>query len=317
LPVASSTNAVAPVWDSAVLARVRHLHLRARHLTAALLGGEHRSRHVGQAIEFADYQEYQPGMDLRGLDWRVWGRTDRYVVKRFETETELPCTVVLDLSGDLQTGRYGRAGGLPDLEASKAGYAITLAATLLYFQHMHGEPVGLEIVAGSGVQFRSLPPRSGRNHLQLLFRVLATARPAGRADLLPALNRVGQRVRRRSWVGVITDGMEEPAGWLPALGAFARRGADLRFFHLYDRGEWGLKFDRPMMFYSPEGGAELPVDPGGASAAIAQVARDYVNEVRGGVVRFGGRYLPVPTNEAMERVLVAAISDRPLKVKIP
>src|SRR5688500_9426098 len=144
-------------WDSAVLARVRHLHLRARTLTAALLTGEHRSRKVGQAVEFADYQEYLPGMDLRGLDWRVWGRPGRYVVKRFETETELPCTVVLDLSADLATGDKGR-GKLPDLEGSKAGYAITLAATLLYFLHLHGEPVGLELVAGTGVSFRSLPP---------------------------------------------------------------------------------------------------------------------------------------------------------------
>src|SRR5262245_46289492 len=91
-------------WDPDVLARVRHLHLRARYLTAALLVGEHRSRRVGQAVEFADYQPYLPGMDLRGLDWRVFGRTDRHVVKRFETETELPGTVVLDLSGDLATG---------------------------------------------------------------------------------------------------------------------------------------------------------------------------------------------------------------------
>src|SRR5215210_7559135 len=122
-----------PTWDAAVLARVRHLHLRARMLTAAILTGEHRSRKVGQAVEFADYQEYLPGMDLRGLDWRVWGRTDRYVVKRFETE--MPCTVVLDLSADLATGDRGR-GRLPDLEGSKAGYAITLAATLLYFLHL-------------------------------------------------------------------------------------------------------------------------------------------------------------------------------------
>lgn len=303
-----------PVWDSAVLARVRHLHLRARMLTAALLAGEHRSRRVGQAIEFADYQEYQPGMDLRGLDWRVWGRTDRYVIKRFETETELPCTVVLDLSGDLSTGQRGRASALPDLEGTKAGYAITLAATLLYFLHRHGEPVGLELVAGAGTSFRSLPPRSGRNHLQLLFHELARARPGGAADLLPALTRVGSRTRRRSWVALVTDGMEEPSRWLPALGAFARRGADLRLFHLYDRREWTMDFDRPALFFSPEGGEPLAVDPSGAASAFAEVAREYVNEVRSGVVRFGGRYLPVPTDLPLEQVLQAAITDQPLPV---
>ena len=107
-------------WDPVVLSRVRHLHLRARVLTDALLMGNHRSRRVGQAIEFADYQEYAPGMDTRGLDWKVWARTDRLVVRRYETETELPCTVVLDLSGDLSTGESG-ASRLPDLDKSKAG----------------------------------------------------------------------------------------------------------------------------------------------------------------------------------------------------
>ena len=297
-----------PVYDAEVLARVRHLHLRARTLTDALLMGEHRSRRVGQAVEFADYQEYLPGMDLRGLDWRVWGRSDRYVIKRFETETELPCTVVLDLSGDLGTGDRA-AHSLPDLEGTKAGYAIVLAATLLYFLHRHGEPVGLEIVAGQGVPHVSLPPRGGRNHLQLLFLLLAKVRPGGTAGLREALTRVGGRVRRRSWVALVSDGMEEPSTWLPALAAFARRGADLRFFHVHDPREWALDFDQPALFFSPEGGEALAVDPGGAQAAFDEVVREYVAEVKGGVVRFGGRYLPVPTHQPLDAVVRAAVLD--------
>ncbi|MEQ1503393.1 MAG: DUF58 domain-containing protein [Myxococcota bacterium] len=308
---------VAMTWDAAILARVRHLHLRARMLTAALMSGEHRSRRVGQAIEFADYQEYQPGMDLRGIDWRVWGRTDKLVVKRFETETELPCTVVLDLSGDLATGDRAGAGQLPDLEGTKAGFAITLAATLLYFLHLHGEPVGLELVGGTGTSFRSLPPRSGRNHLQLLFVQLASIKPGGIADLAQSLARVGARTRRRSWVGLVTDGMEDPSRWLPALGAFAKRGADLRLFHVYDRREWTMDFTQPALFFSPEGGEELAVDPSGAAAAFAEVVQEYVREVKGGVVKFGGRYLPVPTDLPLEQVLQAAVLDLPLPVEPP
>ncbi|MCB9671364.1 MAG: DUF58 domain-containing protein [Alphaproteobacteria bacterium] len=264
--------------------------------------GGHRSRRVGQAIEFADYQEYLPGMDLRGLDWRVWGRSDRYVVKRFETETELPCAVVLDLSGDTGTGKAG-LGGYPDLDRSKAGYAITLAATLLYWLHRHGEPVGLEVVAGTGMPFSSLPTRGGRNHLQLCFLVLASAKAGGVAGLGDALARVGERVRRRSWVAVITDGMEEPSTWLPSLSAFARRGADVRFLHLFDPGEYALDEDRPVLFYSPEGGDTLAVDPVGAREAFGEVVAEYVDEVKGGVVRFGGRYLPASTGQPLETLL--------------
>jgi uncharacterized protein (DUF58 family) len=318
-------------WDAEVLARVRALHLEARVLTEALLQGEHRSRRVGQAIEFADYQEYLPGMDLRHLDWRVWGRSDRYVIKHFETETELPVTVVLDLSADLATGAPGGEGGgllsrlarlprsaratttvpLPDLQDSKAGFAIRLAATLLYLFHLHREPVGLELVAGEGSPFTSLAPRSDRSHLQALFLALAAARPGGEARLDSALATVGDRTRRRSLVLLVTDGMEEPSTWLPSVGAFARRRTDLRLLHLYDRREWGLDLDRPARFYSPEGGEELAVDPAAARQALREVATEYVEEVRQGVSRWGGIYVPVPTDGDLEAALRAVVRGRP------
>jgi uncharacterized protein (DUF58 family) len=300
------------VYSPEVLARVRHLHLRARRLTDALLMGEHRSRRVGQAVEFADYAEYVPGMDLRALDWRVWARSDRLVVKRFETETELPCTVVLDLSGDLATGQP--AGALPDLDHSKAGVAITLAATLAYFLHMHGEPVGIELVAGEGAAHSSLPPRGGRNHLRALFLTLASARPGGVAGLGRALMKVGGRTRRRSLVLVLSDGMEEPDTWLPSLSAFARRRTDLRFFHLFDGREWRLEHSSAALFFSPEGGEPLAVDPVAARHAFRDVVREYVAEVKSGVVRWGGRYLPVDTSGPIEDVLRRALVDAPVDV---
>lgn len=289
-----------------MLARVRQLHLRARHLTDAMLMGAHRSRRVGQAIEFADYQEYQPGMDLRGLDYRVWGRSDRYVVKRFETETELPCAVVLDLSGDMVTGQTA-SGGYPSLDRSKAGYAITLAATLLYWLQRHGEPIGLELIAGTDATFPSLPARSGRNHLQLCFLMLASAKAGGRANLANALGRIADRVRRRSLVTVVSDGMEEPAGWLPSLTAFGRRGADTRFVHLFDADELQLAFRQPSVFYSPEGGAELAVDPIGARDVFAEVVAEYQTEVETGVVQAGGRYIRAATSTPLESVLQSVL----------
>lgn len=296
-------------YDPTILSRIRHLHLRARVLTEALLVGEHRSRRVGSAVEFADYQEYRQGMDLRHLDWRVMGRSDRTVVKRFETETELACTVVVDLSGDMSTGSSG-TGGYPDLDRSKAGYAITMAATLLYFLHRHNEPVGLEIVAGEGVEFASLPPRGGKNHLQLLFAALASAQPSGVASLAPALRRIGERVRRRSLCMVLTDGMEEPSEWLPSLSALARRKTDLRLVHLYDRAEWSLDFDQPGLFFSPEGGEALPIDPKGARDVFGEVVDEYLAEVRRGVVQSGGVHVLAPTDRDMADTLRQVLDGR-------
>jgi uncharacterized protein (DUF58 family) len=254
-------------------------------------------------------------MDLRHLDWRAVGRTDRLVIKRFQAETELPCTVILDLSGDLSTGSSGR-GGYPALDTSKAGYAITLAATLVYWLYRHGEPIGLELLAGE-TSARSFAPHTGRNHLQRMFIALASAHPGGVAGLHEALVRVGSRVRRRSWVGVISDGMEEPSRWLPALGAFARRGADTRFLHLFDRREWRLDYARAAQFYSPEGGPALPVDPSGAGSAFEEVVREYVEEVRGAVVRWGGRYIQVPTDRPMEEAILRVAHGAATRLEAP
>ncbi|MFT6144209.1 MAG: hypothetical protein ACJAZO_002725 [Myxococcota bacterium] len=299
-------------WDPTVLSRVRHLHLRARVLTDALLVGEHRSRRVGSAVEFADYLEYRGGMDLRHLDWRVMARSDKLVVKRFETETELACTVVVDLSADMSTGQSG-TGGYPDLDRSKAGYALTMAATLLFFLHRHGEPIGLEIVGGGGMTYASLPPRSGKSHLQLLFLQLASVQPAGRAELSPALARIGQRVRRRSLCVVITDGMEEPSEWLPSMKALTRRKTDLRFVHLYDREEWTLNFKQPGLFFSPEGGEALPIDPGGARELFGEVVDEYLAEVRAGVVAVGGKHILAATDQDLATTLRSVIFGKTSK----
>ena len=300
-------------WDAEILSRIRHLHLRARVLTQGLLAGEHPSRSLGASVEFAEYQDYQRSMDPKWIDWAVWARTDRLVVKKFQAETRLTCVLVLDLSGDLATGTEADRS-LPDLEGSKAGYAITLAATLLYFFHRHGEAVGLEIVAGQGLARTSWSARTGRRHLSHLFSALASVKPGGQADLQRSLKSVGNRVHRRSWVGVISDGMEEPEQWLPTLGAFARRRTDLRFIHLFDRREWRLPGD-PSLYYSPEGGAALSVEPHSARRAFAQVATEYLRQVRAGVVTWGGQYHPTPTAMALDKVLSRVVLGLPLSVE--
>lgn len=313
-PRALPSDWTAP-WDAQVLSRVRRLHLRARVVTDSLLMGNHRSLRTGQAVEFADYQEYAPGMDLRGIDWKAWARTDRYMVRRYQTETELPCTVVLDLSGDASTGDAG-VGVLPALEGTKAGAAITLAATLLYWFHRQSEPVGLRVVGGEA-PFRDLAARRGRGQLQQAFLSLAAAKPGGTADLARTLAEVGGRTRRRSLVVVISDGMEEPTAWLPALAAFARRTTDIRFVHLYDPRELRLELNEASLLYSPEGGEALAVDPGGARREFAEVVRSYLEEVRAGVVRVGGQYVPMPTDRPLEEVVRAIVHGRVLDVVPP
>lgn len=296
----------APVWDAEVLARIGTLHLRARQATAGMLHGAHRSQRVASNVEFADYKEYAAGDPLKDLDWKVAARSDRLVVRRHHAETELRCTLLLDASGDLGTGVRGRYR-LPPLSGSKFGYALTLVATLAYFLHRQGEPVGLQILGGSGVRWPYIPPRSSKAHLAQILAALASLAPAGRASLDRGLRELGARVQRRSLVILVSDFMEEPAQWGQAMLALGRRRADVRAVHLYDAREWALDYPDPMRFFSPEGGDALPLDPAGAREAFQDVVAEYLGEVRAAMARTRAQHQLVSTDEPLERALSSVL----------
>lgn len=302
-------------WDAEVLARVAWLQLRARQAVLGVVHGAHRSVQVAPNVEFADYKEYSPGDPLRDVDWKVAARSDRLVVRRHHAESDLPVTLVFDASGDLGTGDRGRYGR-PALEGSKFGYALTLAATFAWFLAHQGEPVGLvvlggeEPVAGGGgraPRWPWIPPRGGKAHLAQILAALAALRPAGRADLAGALEGIGRRLSRRSLVVVVSDLMEEPSAWGPALAALGRRQADLRLVHLYDPREWALDYPVAARFVSPEGGQPLPLDPVAARAAMKEVVDEYLVEVRGYLAQHQAVHLLTPTDAPLELALARLV----------
>lgn len=264
-----------------MLERVRHLHLRARQLVAGLYQGTRRSVRLGHDVEFADYKPYSPGDALRDLDWRVLARSDRMVVRRYQAETELACTIVFDASADL--------GSTP----RKFEQAVTLAATLAVFCSLDGEPVGLVLGAGEGVPLRMLPPGAGRRHLAQLLSLLAAVRPAGRAGLDRLFRETGERLGNRSLVAIVGDFAEEPEGWIPSLDALAQRRADLRAFQVYDPDETGLVWRSPLRVHSPEVDGRRPIDPVALRSAFSAEVQTFFGEVRGAVQRRRGQHLLV------------------------
>lgn len=293
-------------WDPEVLARIAHLHLRARQATAGLLHGGHRSDRVSANVEFADYKEYSPGDPLRDLDWKVAARSDRLVVRRHHAETELRGLIVLDASGDLGTGETGRYKR-PPIEGSKFGYALALVASLAWFLERQGEPVGLLLLGGAGARTSYVPPGSGQSHMAEIFGALAEVRPSGRADLERGLREVGGRLSRRALVVLVSDFMEEPERWAPSMNALGQRRADIRAVQLFDQRELSLDYDEPLRFTSPETGLSLPVDPVGARDAFREVVDEYLSEVRAAFARMRGHHVLAGTHEPLDRVLARVL----------
>lgn len=276
-----------------VLERVRHLHLRARQAVAGLYAGPHRSVRLGQAVEFADYKPYLPGDSLRDLDWRVLARSDRTVVKRYRAETEMRATIVFDASADL--------GSVP----AKWEQAVTLAATLATFLQGEGAPVGLVLAGGEAASRSNHEPRRGAAHLARVLHALASVRPAGRAGLAGVFAKVGGHLTPRAMVVVVSDFMEEPAEWAGEVAALTQRRADLRAFHLWDRGEYELRYDAPLRLRSPETSREEPIDPDGARAGIQAVAETYVSDVRTAIRARRGLYQRVESQDELTPILGA------------
>lgn len=283
-------------WDAEVLERVRSLYLHARQATAGVYLGARRSIRSGHDVEFMDYKPYDAGDSLRDLDWRVMGRSDRLVVRRYRAETELAVTILFDASGDL--------GSTP----AKFETAVRLCATLAYLLHLGGDPVGLVIGGGEGVVARSIPPRGGRVHLSRMFAELARVRPAGRAGLDTLFRDVGARLGLRTLVAVVSDFMEEPQAWTPSLSALVRNRVDLRAFQVYDRAELGLRWDAPLRLHSPESGMEIPVDPAAARGLFTAEVERFFAEVRAAVLGRRGRYLGVAAGEDLAPVIARFVA---------
>lgn len=274
-----------------VVARVRGLHLRARQTVAGLGSGLRRSVRVGQAVEFADYKPYTPGDSLRDLDWRVLGRRDRLVVRRYRAETEMGVTLVLDASADLGSTE------------AKWAQALSLAASVAWLCFLENEPVALEVVGGAGAPVRALPARRGRAHLARIFGVLGALEPAGRAGLAEAFRRVGARAHPRGLVVLVSDFMEPPAQWAGALDALVQRKADVRAFQVYDAKETRLDWSLPLRLYSPEGGDDETLDPAAMRDAVAQEAERFFAEVRGEVRKRRGVHVLVEARASLVEAL--------------
>src|SRR5919197_397352 len=175
--------------DLGVLSRLASVPLFARRPMQGNVSGRHQSPHRGSSVEFAEYRKYVPGDDLRRLDWRVYGRSDRFFVKEFEADTNLRCCFVLDTSGSMAFGSTG---------VTKIEYARKLAGSLGYLAVQQGDAVGISCVANGVV--RSLPPTRNPAHLRAFFDALEQAQPEGGTHLVYLLHELAETIRQRALV---------------------------------------------------------------------------------------------------------------------
>lgn len=289
----------AGAMDPKVLMALRNLEWRARVVVEGFWSGLHRSPYHGFSVEFTEYREYTPGDDLRYLDWRLLGRSDRHFIKRFEDETNLRCHLLVDRSRSMDYGTVGY---------TKSAYAATLAASLAYLLHGQGDATGL-LTFDEGVR-EYLPARHRRTHLRRLL--LALEAPAGGkdTDLIGPLRKAAEIIRRRGVVVLISDLLAPVEELERSLQVLAAMGHEITLFQVLDPAEWTLNLGQAGWLEDVETGRILYVDPEQARARYRERIEAHAARVRAVCDRLGVLSHRLLTDQPLETALAAFLRDR-------
>ncbi len=247
--------------DFDTLGRIHNMHLLAKTVVEGFVLGLHRSPYRGFSVEFAEYRQYAPGDEIRHLDWKLYGKTDRYYVKQYEEETNLNCHIVLDTSASMN---YGSG------PVTKLQYGCYLAAALAYFMMMQRDATGLALF---DTEIRSLiPPRSRQTHLHLILAELENLTASGPTATGKPLHDLAEGIKRRGLIVLISDLFDEPEDILSGLQHFKFLGNDVIIFHIADQAELQFPFDQVTEFIDPETDERIITAP-------RHVRREYLAEM--------------------------------------
>jgi uncharacterized protein (DUF58 family) len=284
------------------LAALGGLEFVARHVVEGFIAGLHRSPHRGFSVEFAEHRMYQAGDDLRYIDWRMYGRSDRYYIKQFEEETNLRGYLLLDVSASMAWS------SAPETLPPKLWYATQLAACLGLMLVRQGDAVGL--LAFDDALRAHTVPRGGRRHWHEVLRTLSTLEASGRTDPGTALRDLAGRLRRRGLVILISDLLVDPDATRLALRFLRHRGHEVLVFHLLDPGERELPAVGEARFVDPETDDELPVSAADVRREYGEAVERAIAEWQRELLPHGVDYVLIGTDEPMAHALRAFLHKR-------
>jgi uncharacterized protein (DUF58 family) len=298
-PGERSSSGSASFIDPKTLMSIRNLELRARVVVGGFWSGLHRSPYHGFSVEFTEYRQYSPGDDPRYVDWRVYARSDRYFIKRFEDETNLRCHLLVDLSRSMTFGSAGY---------TKADFAATLAATLAQFLYLQGDGVGL-ITFDEAIR-DYLPARHRTGQLRNLM--LALEKPAlGQSTSLGApLKCVAESVRKRGLLVLISDFLAPLDTIEPHLITMNACGHDVILFQVLDPAEKTFNFREPSMFQDAESGRTHFIDPASARKDYLRKLQLHCTNLRSICERQGLVYHELTTDRPLELALFEFLRAR-------
>ena len=285
--------------DPAVLASLGTLELKARTIVEGFLSGLHRSPFKGFSVEFAEYRQYIPGDDLSTIDWKVYARSDRYYVKKYEEETNLECHIVLDVSASM---------GYQSGTLSKLEYGSYLAAALGYLMNRQRDAVGL--LAFDDRIVSMLPPSARPGHLRALLVSLQRLALGERTDASKPLHQLAEALARRGLVVLISDLLDDPERVIAGLKHFRFQGNEVSVFHVLDAHELTFPFERASRFQDMETGDEVMAVPGAIREHYLKGIHELIELYRRELRLAGIDYTLLDTARPLDFALMSYLATR-------
>ena len=285
--------------DPATLAKIEGLDLKARLIVEGYISGLHKSPYHGFSVEFAEHREYTPGYDLKHLDWKVFGRTDRLYIKEYELETNLRSHILLDTSESMDY----KSG-----ESSKLELACYIAASMAYLILKQQDSVGMVCFDKEIKHF--VPSSSSLGHMRPILGTLAQSSAQNKTDLGSVFHAMAERFRNRGLIIIISDLFDKPEAILKGLQHFAHRRHDVIVFHVLDEYELTFPFERMTLFEGLEEYPKLLVDPRALRKAYLEEVEKFCEEIRRGCVKQMIDYVQISTEKELDVEMTKYLASR-------
>ena len=298
-----SRTAPSGLLDPAVLARIGDLSLIARTVVEGFMHGLHRAPRLGHSTEFSEHRPYQPGDDLRRIDWRVYGRTDRYYVKEYEADTNASVVFALDVSKSMDFASSG---------VTKLHFAKMLVAALAWFSHRQGDRIGLILYTDTVQTY--IPPST--RHLSLILHTLERAAAGGAGSGIDANDSIVELLGRTGVTVFLSDWYATPEFVQQALGKVRVRGHDVMAFHLIDPAEKTLPYQEAASFEDLETGERVSVVPNTLRDRYQVAVAAHYDELESGLRRTGVDYAPIDTSKPLDLALYEYLRSREMRERI-
>jgi uncharacterized protein (DUF58 family) len=286
--------------DPKTVSKFNSLELKARLVVEGFMVGLHKSPYHGFSVEFSEHRPYMQGDDLRNVDWKVYGKTEKYFIKQYEEETNLKCYLILDTSKSMEF----KSGN----NISKINYATTLAAALSYLMIKQQDAVGLALY--SEKIDKILQPKASRAYLQEIFKNLASASAGEKTNTAASLSEIAEKIKRRGLVIIISDFFDEIDTVIKSIKKFSYKKNEVIVFQILDPLERSFAFGKDAIFKDLETAEELTTQPFQIQQAYKEAMNEFTGKIKRECLNSNFDYNLIETSNPFDKALLSFVQKR-------